>query len=85
MLQIKYGCQSSLTEKVTFEQRCEDGQGVILTATGGRTMPAGGRSQRNITGAKEVGGHCAGGEGTQQREVRKSDLRKPRAGQITKF
>ena len=66
---------------MTFEQRCEDGQGVILTATGGRTMPAGG----NITGAEDVGGHCAGGEGTQQREVRKSDLRKPRAGQITKF
>ena len=27
----------------------------------------------------------AGGEGTQQREARKSDPGKPRAGQITKF
>lgn len=86
ILQIKYGCQSSLTEKVTFEQRCEDGQGVILTAIGGRTMPSRGQQpvqqHRCRRGGKAT---VAGGEGRQQREVRKSDLRKPRAGQSTKF
>ena len=86
ILQIKYGCQSSLTEKVTFEPRCEDGQGVILTAIGGRTLPS--RGQQPVQHhwyRREGEATAAGGEGTQQREARKSDPGKPRAGQITKF
>ena len=59
ILQIKYGCQSSLTEKVTFEQRCEDGQGVILTAIGGRTMPSRGAAARATAPVqKRWEGHC---------------------------
>lgn len=85
ILQIKYGCESSLTEKVTFESRCEDGQGVILTAIGEGPSPAGAAASATSLVQKRWGGHCGWRRGNTAERVRKSDPGKPRAGQIIKF
>lgn len=64
ILQIKYGCQGSLTEKVTFEQRCKYGQDLILKAISRRACPAGAAAsamslvQKSLLFRERWGGHC---------------------------
>lgn len=91
MLQFKYGCQGSLTEKVTFEQRCEGRKGVIPTAIGGKSMFGRGSSQCKVPGAgeshvwREVRRPVWLEQREQRREMRKWNLREYRAGLVTKF